>query len=168
MVLEATTVKLAQAGKYLTFLMEGQEYGLEILKVHEIVDLGQVRPQPESPRCLQGVLELRNRTLPLVDLRRKLQAPPAARTERTCVVVVQMQHERSPLMVGLVVDEVTEVLTVREHEIEAPPCGAGGLEAADFITGLGKLEDKTIILLDADGVLDEAERQAVAGYHTGH
>ena len=168
MVLEATTIRLAQAGKYLTFLMDGQEYGLEILKVHEIVDLGQVRPRPDSPRCLQGVLELRNRTLPIIDIRSKLRVPAAGKTDKTCIVVVQMQHERSPLMVGLVVDEVAEVLTVNEEEIEAPPSGAGGLEAADFISGMGRLEDKTVILLDADGVLDEAELQAVAGFHTGH
>lgn len=168
MVLEATMARVAQAGKYLTFLMDGQEYGLEILKVHEIVDLGQVRSWPDSPHCLQGVLDLRNRTLPLVDIRSKLRVPASGKTDKTCVVVVQMQYERSPLMVGLVVDEVTEVLTVTEDEIEAPPSGAGGLEAADFIAGMGKLEDKTVILLDADGVLDEAELQAVAGFHTGH
>ena len=168
MVLEAIMARVAQAGKYLTFIMDGQEYGLEILKVHEIVDLGEVRPWPDSPRCLQGVLELRNRTLPIIDIRSKLRIPPAGKSDKTCIVVVQMQYERSPLMVGLVVDEVAEVLTVTEDEIEFPPSGAGGLEAVDFIAGVGKLDDKTVILLDADSVLDEAELQAVAGFHAGN
>lgn len=157
----STTARTAQAGKFLTFILGDQEYGVEILKVQEIKSLTGLTRVPRAPEYMRGVLNLRGRTIPVVSLRRKFEIPTVFDTERTCIVVVEVQAGRREAVVGIVVDEVAEVLNIAEARIGPPPHFSHNLEDTDLVSGTGQLEDKVVVLLDIDQVLDEAEIAAV-------
>ncbi len=157
MAMASTTAPIAQAGKFLSFVLDGDEYGLEILKVQEINGLMGITRVPRAPDCVRGVINLRGRSIPIVDLRRIFGLPAVADTEKTCVIVVQAAPAGRELTMGIVVDEVAEVLSLGEGQIETPPARGGRTWAADLVTGLGRLENKTVILLDIDHALSGLE-----------
>jgi len=161
MATDSTTARLAKAGKFLSFILGDEEYGLEILKVQEINGMMGITRVPRTPDHVRGVINLRGRVIPIISLRSKFRMPPVADTEKTCIIVVQVAHADREITMGIVVDEVSEVLSITEGQIEAPPSFGGGLEEADVITGMGKLESKVVILLDIDRVLSGAEMEAV-------
>jgi purine-binding chemotaxis protein CheW len=161
MAMESTTARIAQAGKFLSFVLGDREFGLEILKVQEINGLMGITRAPRAPECLRGVIRLRGRSIPIVDLRRVLGMPAVADTERTCVVVVQAKPADRDVTLGVVVDEVCEVLSLVEGQIEAPPSGGDSLTEADLVTGLGRLPNKVVTLLDIDRVLSGPQLAAV-------
>lgn len=150
MAMAMTTAPIAQAGKYLSFVLGGDEYGVEILKVQEINGLMGITRVPRAPDCVRGVINLRGRSIPIVDLRRIFGLPAVADTEKTCVVVVQVAPAGRELTMGIVVDEVAEVLSLGKGQIETPPARGGKPWESDLVTGLGRLENKTVILLDID------------------
>lgn len=145
--------RLAQEGKYLTFVLGSEEYGLEILKVQEINGMMDITPVPQSPSYVRGVINLRGRVVPIISLREHFRMPHAQDTEKTCIIVVQAQYEDQEVTLGLVVDEVSEVLDIAGEKIDPAPSFGGGIEEADFVKGMGKLEDKVVILLDIDRVV---------------
>lgn len=160
--MSAGTARIAPAGKYLSFRLGGQEYGLEILKVQEIDGVTDIERAPRAPEAVRGVIRLRGRTVPVVSLRRRLRLEPVPDDEKTCIIVAQVQRREGPLALGLVVDEVAEVLNLAPEQIEpAPSCG-GGMDEADFITGMGRLGGRVVILLDIDTILEGGELDAVA------
>lgn len=142
----------ASAGKYLTFLLEQEVYGLEILKVQEIIGIMPVTAVPRTPEFVRGVINLRGKVIPVIDLRLKFMMPLRDNTERTCIVVLQVSNGGHSLTMGIVVDEVAEVLDVKHEQIEPPPAFGTGVDT-DFILGLGKVNNKVIMLLDVNRVL---------------
>lgn len=143
---------LDKEGKYLTFALANEEYGLEILKVREIIGYIDVTALPQTPHHVKGVINLRGQVIPVVDLRAKFGMETTDVTERTCIIVVEITLGGRKLSTGIVVDRVQEVLDIEGHNIEEPP-QFGGSVNTDFILGMGKVGDSVKILLDIDRVL---------------
>lgn len=137
-----------RGGKFLTFFLAGEEYGLEILKVHEIIGMMPITSVPRTPEFIKGVINLRGKVIPVVDLRLKLEMMSTDHTEETCIIVVQA----SGLETGVVVDKVSEVLDIVDSEIEDTP-SFGTSVNSDYILGIGKSEGRVKLLLDLDKVL---------------
>ena len=143
-------------GKFLTFFLAGEEYGIEILKVHEIIGLMAITRVPRTPEFMRGVINLRGKVIPIVDLRRKFEMPSAESTSETCIIVV---HVRG-IEMGVIVDQVSEVVDINAKDIEPTP--SFGVEVdTDYILGIGKSQARVKILLDIDRVLSNGEASAV-------
>jgi purine-binding chemotaxis protein CheW len=152
---------LAKPGKYLSFALGQEEYGVEILKVQEIIGMMSVTKVPRTPDYVRGVVNLRGRVIPVIDLRGKFNMARVDDTEKTCIIVVQVQQNGSTVTMGVIVDEVSEVLNFTADQIEPSPSFGTGMEDAEFITGMGKLGKKVVILLDVDRVLTGEEFAAI-------
>lgn len=147
-------------GKYLSFQLRTEEYGIEILKVREILGVVDVTALPNTPDYVLGVVNLRGRIIPVVDLRRKFAMQAAPFTPETCIVVVDCGDEgESAFRVGCIVDSVREVLTIDAEHFEGPPRCASG--AADYIDGLAKLKERVLILLDIARVIGDIDPAAL-------
>lgn len=148
------------AGKYLTFRLASEEYGVQILKVREIIAVQDITPLPSMPPSMKGVINLRGKIIPVVDLRLKLALAANKFTEHTCIIVTEVQtgHEGEVAHIGCIVDTVNEVLDIAADLIEPPP-SLGGNVGVDFLLGLGKIEEKDMVvaLLDIDRVLAELD-----------
>ncbi len=144
----------ARAGKYLTFFLAGEEYGLEILKVHEIIGMMPVTRVPCRPEYVRGVINLRGRVIPIVDLRRKFDMPFSDTARETCIIVVQVQGSQ----IGIVVDTVSEVVSIPEDDIEDPPAFGSDVDN-EFLLGLAKTSGRVRLLLDIDHVLTQEQLQ---------
>jgi purine-binding chemotaxis protein CheW len=158
-VLSSTPTDAAVAllgGKYLTFKLGEEVYGLEILKVQEIIGMMSVTRVPKAPPFVRGVINLRGKVVPVTDLRAKFEMPTREDTDRTCIIVVRVVSGSSPVITGLIVDEVSEVLYIGAQQVEPPPSFGTSLDT-DFILGMGKVGQKVIILLDGDKVLSIEE-----------
>ncbi|MEZ4388581.1 MAG: chemotaxis protein CheW [Candidatus Krumholzibacteriia bacterium] len=153
---------LAKPGKYLSFVLGREEYGVEILKVQEIIGIMDVTRVPRTPSFVRGVINLRGRVIPVVDLRGKFKMRAASDTEKTCIIVVQVTQGDLTVTMGVIVDEVSEVLSFQQEQIEAAPAFGGGMDEAEYIIGMGKLGKKVVILLDVDRVLKGDELEAIA------
>lgn len=139
-------------GKYLTFSLAGEEYGIGILKVKEIIGLMPITPVPKTPEHIKGVINLRGKVIPVVDLRLKFGMEHAQSTDRTCIIVVEISSEGNKIAMGIVVDSVSEVLNVKSAEIEDTPNFGSKLDTA-YILGMAKSGQGVKILLDIDRVM---------------
>ena len=139
-------------GKYLTFALAHEEYGLEILKVREIIGYIEVTAIPQTPRDVKGVINLRGQVIPVVDLRAKFGMETSDVTEETCIIVVEITQRSRKFNTGIVVDRVQEVLDIAGANIEKSP-EFGASVNTDFILGMGKIGGSVKILLDIDQVL---------------
>lgn len=139
-------------GKYLTFGLGREEYGLEILKVREIFGYMEITAVPRTPPYVRGVINLRGQVIAVVDLRAKFGMGPAERTVETCIIVVETERGGRKVSTGVVVDRVSEVLEIAGGSIEEPP-GLGVGSDEGFILGMGKVGGTVKILLDIDRVL---------------
>ena len=144
------------AGKYLTFKLGPEDFGIGILKVQEIIGMLSVTRVPKTPEFVRGVVNLRGKVIPVIDLRLKFTLEPKADTDRTCIIVVQVALQAASVTMGLIVDEVSEVLNVLADQIEASP-SFGSKVDTDFILGMGKVAQKVVMLLDVDRVLASEE-----------
>ena len=144
------------AGKFLSFQLSKEEYGIAILKVREIIGMVDITPLPRTPDFVRGVVNLRGRIIPVIDLRRKFGMAPAEFTNETCIVVVDVGRDAdTTFRVGCLVDTVSEVLTISaEHFEPTPRCASA---AGDYIAGLAKLKDRVLILLDIDRVISDID-----------
>jgi purine-binding chemotaxis protein CheW len=149
------------AGKYLTFRLANEEYGLQILKVQEIISLLDVTHIPQVPDFVRGVINLRGKIIPIADLRLKFGMPGKEDSDRTSIIVVGLSQMFKSLTMGIVVDEVSEVRDIAEGQIEPAP-SFGTKVKTDFILGMGKVDKRVLTLLDIDRVLSEAEVETVA------
>lgn len=149
-------------GKYLTFVLGKEEFGLEILKVREIIGYIDVTSVPQTPGYVLGVINLRGQVIPVVDLRAKFGMETAERTEETCIIVVEVSHGNRQISTGVMVDCVSEVLDIDGNDIEPAP-EFGSSVMTDFILGMGKIGDSVKILLDIDKVLVGSELADVCG-----
>ncbi|MEJ2690005.1 MAG: chemotaxis protein CheW [Deltaproteobacteria bacterium] len=146
-------------GKYLTFALGKEEYGVGILKVREIIGLMEITSVPHTPPYIKGVINLRGRVIPVIELRVKFGMERQEYNERTCIIVVEVQGSSEAVQVGMLVDSVSEVVNIAEEEIEPPPnFGAGNLNTESLL-GMGKVKGQVKILLDVDKVVGEGELQ---------
>jgi len=146
-----------RAGKYLTFILAGEEYGLEILKVREIMGMLDITAVPRTPDFVKGVINLRGKVIPVVDLRLTFGFEAAEQTEETCIIVVDVNG----VEMGIIVDKVSEVIDIGAEDIEDSP-DFGGQVDTDFIRGIGKAQGRVTILLDIAKVLVREDAAAVA------
>jgi purine-binding chemotaxis protein CheW len=145
-----------KAGKYLAFVLGVEMYGLEILKVQEIIGLINITKVPRTPDFIRGVINLRGKVIPVMDLREKFGLESREDTERTCIIVVQVEERSQKATMGILVDEVSEVLDIKADSMEPPPSFGMNVDT-DFIMCIGKIEDMVIMLLDIDRVLEKNE-----------
>lgn len=151
----------ALAGKYLTFKLDAEEFGLEILKVQEIIKMMDITRVPRTPDFVRGVINLRGKVIPVVDLRRKFTMERREETEKTCVIVVTVRRDNGSVVMGIIVDEVSEVLDVSGESIEPSPEFGGAVDTS-FILGMGKVGDRVVTLMDVDKVLSTRDVADVA------
>jgi purine-binding chemotaxis protein CheW len=139
-------------GKYLTFSLANEEYGIGILKIKEIIGMMPVTSVPQTPEFVKGVINLRGKVIPVVDLRRRFGMDPMNYSERTCIIVVETAGTAGNVMIGVVVDSVSEVLSIKAEAIEETPTFGTKLNT-DYILGMAKIGKGVKILLDIDRVL---------------
>ena len=153
---------LDKEGKYLTFALGPEEYGLEILKVREIIGYMDITAVPQTPHYVKGVINLRGQVIPVIDLRAKFGMETTDVTEQTCIIVVEISQADRKFNTGIVVDRVQEVLDIAGEDIEQSP-EFGASVNTDFILGMGKIGDSVKILLDIDRVLGQEQLASVVG-----
>ena len=147
-------------GKYLTFSLADEEYGIGILKVKEIIGMMAVTKVPQTPDYVKGVINLRGKVIPVMDLRLRFGLMAADCTERTCIIVVEIATEGRSILIGIVVDSVSEVLNIKSGEIEDAPDFGSNMNT-DYISGMAKIGAGVKILLDIDKVLASEEVAAM-------
>ena len=143
-------------GKYLTFTLDNEEYGIGIIKVKEIIGMIAITPVPQTPSYVKGVVNLRGKVIPVVDLRLKFGMDSIEYNERTCIIVVEIAGASKKIPMGIVVDSVSEVLNIKAGDIEDTPNFGSRLET-DYILGMAKTGGGVKILLDIDKVLNSEE-----------
>ena len=144
------------AGKYLTFKLADEEYGLPIMKVQEIIGMMSVTKVPRVPDFVRGVINLRGRIHPTIDLRRKFTLDSKEDTEKTCIIVVEVDGHKGKVNMGIIVDEVAEVLDIKASEIDMTPEFGTSINT-EFILGLGVVKGDVKMLLDIDKILSTQE-----------
>jgi purine-binding chemotaxis protein CheW len=147
---ELSATRRVAGGKFLTFFLAKEEYGIEILKVQEIIGFMAITPVPRTPDHLRGVINLRGKIIPVVDLRLKLGLPAAE--GQTCIIVVRARG----LEVGVTVDQVSEVANIADKDIEPVPAFGNGVATEDLL-GIGKTGGRVRLLLDIDRILSAQE-----------
>lgn len=156
----ASPTTVAKAGKYLTFVLGKECYGVPVLKVREIIRLCDITPVPQMPDYVKGVLNLRGKIVPVADLRLKFKLARAENTDLTCIIVVQvLSADRTPTVMGLIVDAVEEVANIAAADIEPTPDFGGAVEAT-YILGMAKVKGAVKALLDIDLIIAPAIRAA--------
>lgn len=150
-------------GKYLTFALGKEEYGIPIQRVKEIIGMMEITGVPRTPDFIKGVINLRGKIIPLMDLRLKFGLPERPYSERTCIIVVEVAsgEERGVRMMSIAVDMVSEVVNIADGDVEQPPRYGNGVDIR-FLRGMGKVKGKVVMLLDMDRVLS-AEEFALLG-----
>lgn len=146
----------ANLNQIVSFLLGEEEFGLDIMKVQEIILVGEITKMPQVPEYVRGMINLRGHIIPVVDLRKRFEQPPREKTEEQRIIVVNIGTRT----IGIVVDAVNEVLRVTPDQIEPPPTGIGNVQR--FITGLLKIDEKLIILLDIEGLFSDEEQMTLA------
>lgn len=137
-----------------TFKIGQEEFGVDILKVQEIIRMMPITKVPNAPAFVEGVINLRGKVIPVIDLRRRFGMEASEHTSQTRIEVVDLQGQ----VIGFVVDAVSEVLRIKESTVEPPPAVVAGI-GSEYMRGVGKLEDRLLILLDLDKLLSENELQ---------
>jgi purine-binding chemotaxis protein CheW len=153
----ATAVAQPRGGKYLTFFLAGEEYGVEILRVHEIIGMMPVTRVPRTPDYVRGVINLRGRIIPIMDLRRKFGMEAGDQTRQTCIIVVQVRGTQ----IGVVVDTVSEVLNINDADVEEAPEFGSDVNTG-YLLGLAKSNGHVKLLLDIEKVLSADEFEKLA------
>jgi purine-binding chemotaxis protein CheW len=147
----------SQRGRYLTFTLDKDVFGISIRFVTEIIGVQSITRVPETPDFIKGIINLRGKIIPIVDVRLKFGKPEAAYTERTCIIVT----EANDMTVGLVVDKVDDVLTIPDESLAAAPDGGLGFDVM-YIEGVGNIGDNVLLLLDLEKFLRPDEASAAS------
>jgi purine-binding chemotaxis protein CheW len=153
---QALKVMAEKEGKYLTFSLAQEEYGIGILKIREIIGMTPVTSVPQTPEFVKGVINLRGKVIPVADLRLRFGMQAIDYTDRTCIIVVEIEGQAGTIQIGIVVDAVSEVLNIKGEDIEDTPTFGSKLDT-DYILGMAKMEGGVKILLDIDEVLSAEE-----------
>lgn len=164
---QALQVAADKEGKYLTFQLADEEYGIGIMKIKEIIGMMPITSVPRTPEFIKGVVNLRGKVIPVTDLRLKLGMDEVEVTDRTCIIVTEIQGKTNSLQMGIIVDAVSEVLNVKAEEVEETP-EFGTIIDTTYILGIAKMEDGGVkILLDIDRILSPEELQQIEQVETG-
>ena len=163
---QAIGAMVDKEGKYLTFSMADEEYGIGILEIKEIIGMMPITPVPQTPGFVKGVVNLRGKVIPVIDLRLRFGMPSVDYTERTCIIVVEMEEQETTVLIGIVVDAVSEVLNIKTGDIEETPTFGTKLNI-DYILGMAKMEGGVKILLDITRVLTQDELVSVSKMEKG-
>ncbi len=153
---QAVKVMVDREGKYLTFSMADEEYGIGILKIKEIIGMMPITSVPQTPEFVKGVINLRGKVIPVMDLRLRFEMEAIDYTDRTCIIVVEIEGSGGIVQIGIVVDAVSEVLNIKGEAIEDTPTFGTKLNT-DYILGMAKMEGGVKILLNIDRVLSSEE-----------
>ena len=153
---QAVKAMVEREGKYLTFTLAEEEYGIGILKIKEIIGMLPITSVPQTPDFVKGVINLRGKVIPVIDLRLRFGMGEIDYTERTCIIVVEITSQAGTVQIGIVVDSVSEVLNVKGSDIEDTPTFGTKLNT-EYILGMAKMEGGVKILLDIDKVLSADE-----------
>jgi purine-binding chemotaxis protein CheW len=145
-----------RAGKYLTFGLGKEEFAIQVMRVREIMGVQEITAVPQTPDYVKGVINLRGKVIPVVDLRLKFAMPALDYTPRTCIIVVQIEQDGSRMLTGVVVDEVSEVVTLQAADIEDTPDFGRGV-AIPYLLGMAKVKGRVKILLDINMVMTTLE-----------
>ncbi|HSA07062.1 MAG TPA: chemotaxis protein CheW [Candidatus Gastranaerophilales bacterium] len=145
-----------QDGKYLTFVLGNEGYGIPILQVKEIIGMMEITHIPKTPSFIKGVINLRGKIIPVMDLRLKLDMETQEYTERTCIIVVEIIVNQVKRFMGIIVDMVSEVVNIQQEEIEEA-LDYGAKVEGDFLTGMGKVKGKVFMLLNINKIVDFEE-----------
>jgi purine-binding chemotaxis protein CheW len=154
------TAKMKETGElrqFISFSVGDEEYGLELLRVKEVIRVREITWLPKAPSFVKGIINLRGDVIPIIDLRDKFGLETREQTAQTRVIVVEVEGR----LMGMVVDSASQVVRIPADQIDAPPPVLGGL-SQEFITGVGKLEDKLVILLNVDTILTVDEKAALS------
>lgn len=149
------------AGKYLTFEIGDESYGLQILRVQEIIKMQEITKIPRTPDFVEGVINLRGKIMPVIDMRKAFAMEEKETSRNTCIIIVQAQRGETSAILGVVVDKVAEVLEIAAEEIEPAPSFGSQVET-QFILGMAKSKDSVNILLDINKVVDEEMLSSLA------
>ena len=153
---ESDKAMLALEGKYLTFSLGLQEFGIDILKIREIIGMQPVRSMPQAPDYVKGVIDLRGKIIPIIDIKRRFDINESGRDHRQCIIVLDRQETDQNIMMGLAVDSVSEVLAVKATDIEATPSFGCGV-MAQHILGMAKVDSSLKLLLDIDYIINDVD-----------
>ncbi len=146
-----------QSGKYLTFHLTNEEYGIPIQKVKEIIGIMDITHIPKVPTFIKGVINLRGKIIPVMDLRLKFELNAQDYNQRTCIIITELGIEDMKRQIGIIVDTISEVVNVQKTEIEPPPQYGSNTAGSSFLQGMGNVKDKVILLLDIDKVFNNNE-----------
>ena len=149
-----------RAGKYLTFSLAGEEYGISILRIKEIIGMMPITSVPQTPDYVKGVINLRGKVIPVIDLRLRFHLPFRDYMERTCIVVVEINGQSGTVKIGIVVDAVSEVLNIKSEDIENAPAFGVRLNT-DYILGMARMGSNVKMLLDI-GVILSADDMGIS------
>jgi len=147
-------------GKYLTFTLADEEYGIGILNIKEIIGMMPITSMPQTPGFVKGVINLRGKVIPVVDLRLLFAMEEIEYTERTCIIVVEIESQAGTVRIGIVVDAVSEVLNIQGKDIEDAPTFGHKLNT-EYILGMAKMDTSVKILLDISGMLTSEEVELI-------
>jgi len=147
----------AELIQLVTFSIGEEEFGVDILKVQEIIRTMEITRVPKAPDFVEGVINLRGNVIPIIDLRKRFGLETRAHDKHTRIIVIEINN----MIVGFVVDSVSEVLRIPANTVEPPPPVVAGLES-EYISGVGKLEDRLLILLDLDRLLSGEEKDVLS------
>lgn len=146
-------MEITDEKKYLMFYLNEEHYGIPILKVNEIIGLMEITPIPRTPAFMKGIINLRGKIIPVMDLRLKFSMPERPYDEQTCIIIVELAINNTKNLIGVLVDKVAEVVNVYQADIEAPPQYGQECENG-FLTGIGKVKGKVIMLLDIEAIIN--------------
>ncbi len=163
----SATGTVAPPTQFLTFVLGSDAYAIGILSIKEIIEYTHMTEVPMMPSCIRGIINLRGAVVPVMDLQARFGQPTSAVTKRTCIVIVEVQSADSQHVMGVVVDAVNEVLDIDAADIEPPPT-FGTQIRTDFISGMGKVRGKFVILLNVDRVLDLDDLQGLSQMISTH
>lgn len=149
------------AGQFLTFMLSNEEFAVPIMQVKEIIEHRDLTNVPMVPKFIAGAINLRGGVVPVVNLAIKFSMPPEDITRRTCIVIMEVKIDDDYVIMGVLVDKVLQVLDIADEDIDPAP-SLGAKVRTDFIRGMGKLEDRFIVILEVDSVLS-ADEVAVVG-----
>lgn len=146
----------AQDGKHLTFALGKEDYGIPILEVREIIGMMEITDVPKTPEYIKGVVNLRGKIIPIMDLRSKFGMESIEYTERTCIIVVEVNIGKTKKPMGIVVDTVSEVVNIEENDIQTA-LDYGAKVEGDFLTGMGKVKDRVVMLLEMEKIASSTD-----------
>ena len=156
------TVKVERRDQYLAFTLTGETFAMDIRAIREVIQFGGITQVPLMPPFIRGVINLRGAVVPVIDLSVRFGRSATVPGHRTCIVILELTQGEETTELGVMVDNVSEVLSIGESEVEPAPAFGGGI-AAEFIAGVAKVGERFVILLDVNHVLSVDELAALIG-----